>query len=96
MRLDRTYHCYHFPAERLAFSMNKCMNSKIKIEPCVYITLCGYHSPAERLSFSTEAMTIIEEVLKTRPTVANISVQYQAGVLHNIVKVRFSAFYSHY
>ena len=66
------------------------MNSKIKIEACVYMTFLGYHSPAEG-SFSTEAMAIIEEVLKTRPTVANLSVQYQAGVLHNIVKVKSSA-----
>jgi len=35
----------------------------------------------------TEAMAIIEEVLKTRPTVANLSVQYHYGVLPNIVKL---------
>lgn len=50
-----------------------------------------YRNPAERLSFSEDARAIIEEVLKTRPTVVNISAEYGAGVINNIVRVRSSA-----
>ena len=54
VRLDQTYHDYHFPAERLAFSVEKA-----KIIECVLINFSSLSFWAERLSFSAEAKDIM-------------------------------------
>ena len=55
--VDQTYHDYHFPAERLAFSVDKT-----RLTLCVLINFSSLLFPAERLSFSEEAKTVIEKV----------------------------------
>jgi hypothetical protein len=53
----RTYHAYHFPAERLAFS-----EDKTKITKCVLINFPSLLFPAERMSFSAEAEAILMDI----------------------------------
>ena len=60
MRLDQTYHGYHFLAEKLAFSMYKT-----KITPCVLINFSHCYYFRLRLSFSEEAEAIIEKITVT-------------------------------